>query len=150
MNFIFWQLFFDVKGRCLLTFKQNIHFQGSCDFWKWKICWFFGIELIKILYSQSIAMCPFSKITPPYCIPVASERCFVLLFLNSFPLFFFLNPPSASQSSAMIMRTRTITYKWLEYFNWWYCVKDTRFSKLYPDLFDRMMIRLFKPTNQRL
>ena len=31
-EFYFWQMFFDVKGRFLQTFKKNINFQGPCFF----------------------------------------------------------------------------------------------------------------------
>ena len=68
-EFNFWQLVFDVKGRFMPTFKRNIHFQGPCAFLKMNILlrtdaakFANFLELNSQKYSQSIAMCPFSKI----------------------------------------------------------------------------------------
>ena len=64
-KFSFWWLFVDLKGIHWQIFQKNIFFGSLWFFWKWKICRFFGIELIKIYLT---AMCPFSKIAKKFYI----------------------------------------------------------------------------------
>ena len=55
-NFLFWQLFFEVKGRYLQIWKKRF-IVDQCTLARGKTFRFFGNELIKC--SQSTAMCQF-------------------------------------------------------------------------------------------